>query len=333
MTKLPAILLLGQIACLGCSTAVSTAPPPQSGGGVRAAPGPTLFPPGVADAGPQRSPYPIIFAAGFAALHNTPANDYFKPIANLLKQNGHDAWVSSVDPYNDSYVRGAQLQAFVEVVLAQTGAERVNLICHSQGGLDGRYVASKLPGKVAAIVTISSPHRGVPVADVATGAVPGALTDAVAALMNLFGAGDYNSNAKAGIVQLSSAGAAAFTAKVADDPTTHYYSLAGRSNGSNGDDDCASDNEVPFIGRYDNGVDTLNLVLSASAAIANGSAMLSPTNDGLVTVASSKYGMFLGCVPADHLDETGQSLTLSGNPFDPNGFYLQLADWLVARGY
>ena len=32
----------------------------------------------------------------------------------------------------------------------------------------------------------------------------------------------------------------------------------------------------------------------------------SRVNDGLVTVQSAKWGKFLGCVPADHLDEVGQ---------------------------
>ena len=59
-----------------------------------------------------------------------------------------------------------------------------------------------------------------------------------------------------------------------------------------------------------------------------------PTNDGLVTVASAKWGTFLGCVPADHLSEVcqigGQS---SGSSFDCLTMYRDLANWLVARGF
>jgi triacylglycerol lipase len=29
-------------------------------------------------------------------------------------------------------------------------------------------------------------------------------------------------------------------------------------------------------------------------------------NDGMVTVESAKWGKFMGCIPADHLDEVGQ---------------------------
>ena len=93
---------------------------------------------------------------------------------------------------------------------------------------------------------------------------------------------------------------------------------------------------MPFISRYDSYVSSLNPLLAAPAAIINGSFTPAPTNDGLVTVASAKWGVFLGCVPADHLAEIGQiggQLPDPGNPFDHVLFYRQLANWLVERGY
>jgi hypothetical protein len=53
-----------------------------------------------------------------------------------------------------------------------------------------------------------------------------------------------------------------------------------------------------------------------------------------VTVASAKWGTFLGCVPADHLSEVcqigGQS---SGSDYDCITMYRDVAGWLVARGF
>jgi triacylglycerol esterase/lipase EstA (alpha/beta hydrolase family) len=75
--------------------------------------------------------------------------------------------------------------------------------------------------------------------------------------------------------------------------------------------------------------------LTASAAILNSTKPVQ-TNDGLVPVASTRWGTFLGCIPADHLDEICQiagDQPGGSNSFDCERFYRQLADWLVARGY
>ena len=58
-------------------------------------------------------------------------------------------------------------------------------------------------------------------------------------------------------------------------------------------------------------------------------------NDGLVTVQSARWGTFLGCVPADHLDEVGQIAHLlpdliSG--FDHKQLYRRIVDTLHRDG-
>ena len=61
-----------------------------------------------------------------------------------------------------------------------------------------------------------------------------------------------------------------------------------------------------------------------------------PVHDGLVPVASARHGTFLGCIPADHMDEVNQLAGDSpgpGNPFDAVQFYRDLAAWLVAQGF
>ena len=59
-------------------------------------------------------------------------------------------------------------------------------------------------------------------------------------------------------------------------------------------------------------------------------------NDGLVPVESAKWGTFLGCVPADHLDEIGQIGGLPpglGNDWRHKPFYVSLVSYLRAHGY
>jgi triacylglycerol esterase/lipase EstA (alpha/beta hydrolase family) len=189
-------------------------------------------------------------------------------------------------------------------------------------------------------VLVAGVNRGDYVADVASGLVQGPAGDALAALLEFFGKtvldpdGNPNSDAKAAVAQLTTPGCEAFNAKYPDAPDVAYFSIAGRSQNGGGDIDCGSATEAPFIGKWDQVKGPVNPLLAATASIINGSAAVPPTNDGLVTVASSKWGTFLGCVPADHLAEVcqigGQS---SGSSYNCVTMYRDIADWLVERGF
>ncbi len=56
----------------------------------------------------------------------------------------------------------AEIKAQLLKWLEETGAEKVNIIAHSKGGLDARYMISSLgmADRVASLTTISTPHRG-----------------------------------------------------------------------------------------------------------------------------------------------------------------------------
>ncbi|MCU1276948.1 MAG: lipX [bacterium] len=322
-----------------CSSSTASTPTPVGGNGdvPRGAtdwPGPSTTP------APTHKPYPIVLAHGFSGFHNIGPLTYFYGVQDALSKDGHDVYVTVVDPYNSSEIRGAELLAQVEKILADTGAARINLICHSQGALDCRYVANKLGKKIAAVVLLAGVNRGDYVADVASGAVQGPAGDALNLLLTLFGngvldpGGNPNTDAKAAIAQLTTAGCEAFNAKYPDDPNVAYFSIAGRTENGGGDADCGSGREAPFIGKWDQVKGPVNALLSGTASLIDGSGAPPPTNDGLVTVASARWGTFLGCVPADHLSEIcqlgGQS---SGSSFDCVTLFRDLADYLVARGF
>ena len=324
---------------LGCSSSTASAPTPVGGNdnGPRGAtdwPGPSTTPP------TTHKPYPIVLAHGFSGFHNIGPLTYFYGVQDALSKDGHDVYVTVVDPYNSSEIRGAELKTQVEKILANTGAERVNMICHSQGALDCRYVANQLGKKIGAVVLLAGVNRGDYVADVASGAVQGPAGDALNLLLTLFGdgvldpGGNPNTDAKAAVAQLTTAGCEAFNAKYPDDPNVAYFSIAGRTENGGGDADCGTIREAPFIGKWDLVKGPVNALLSGTASLIDGSGAPPPTNDGLVTVASARWGTFLGCVPADHLSEIcqlgGQS---SGSSFDCVTLFRDLADWLVARGF
>ncbi len=300
---------------------------------------PTQFPTATVD-GSVRKAYPIVLAHGMSGFKNIGPLDYYYGVADALTNDGHDVFVSQVDAFNSSEVRGAQLQAFIVSVIAQTGAAKVNLICHSQGGFDCRYAANQIPDQVASVTTIATPHLGDPIADIAENDLPGPVQDAVNAFLNILGTtidqGQQTQDAELALSLCSTAGAQAFTAKYPNAPQVDYYSIAGRSNGVLGDDVCSTPTEAPFVSRWNAYVDPVNPLLSPTGTILSNDVTPPPTNDGLVPVGSAKWGTFLGCIPADHLDEVGQIGGQSpgaGNPFDHVLFYRQLADWLVSRGY
>jgi triacylglycerol lipase len=283
---------------------------------------------------------PIVLVHGFSGFKNIGPLEYFYGVRKALIADGHQVFVAQVDPYNDSYVRGAQLQSQVEAILAETGADHVNLIGHSQGGLDCRYVANKLGNLIGAVVMVSTPNRGDPVADVALGYLPGPIKTALGALLVLFGetvldpSGHPNSNAQAALYALSSAGAAEFNQNVPDDPDVQYFSFAGRANNDTADADCGSSAEPSWIAAWGGRRDETSLLMKLPAWILSRAAP-GVANDGLVTVASAKWGTFLGCVPADHIQEVCQIANLSkpSSGFNCVAFYRSVANWLVARGF
>jgi triacylglycerol lipase len=54
-----------------------------------------------------------------------------------------------------------RLERFVDQVLAETGAERVDLVCHSLGGLVALEYTARESARVRRCVTVASPHAGV----------------------------------------------------------------------------------------------------------------------------------------------------------------------------
>src|SRR5205823_2947851 len=81
-------------------------------------------------------------------------------IRSDLAAGGAKVFVTEVSQFNTPEVRGEQLIAQLEQIRAITGKPKVNLIGHSQGGFDVRYVAAVRPDLVASVTTIGTPHRG-----------------------------------------------------------------------------------------------------------------------------------------------------------------------------
>lgn len=290
-------------------------------------------------------PYPVVLAHGFFGFEDFAGlgfiNYFYGIVDHLAAQGEVDVFTPSVDPFNDSTTRGLQLLEEVEAIVADTGYEKVNLIGHSQGGLDARVVAHLRPDLVASVTTISSPHHGTEVADIVLGIVPSsrvqALVDELVEIVGgpLWGDIDEDTSIAASLQQMSSPGMAAFNAEYPNAPGVLYFSIAGRSDRHLGTQECQSPDTPEFLAAYATGRDPIDPLMMVSESMVQGSSNYPIANDGLVNVPKAKWGTFLGCIPADHFDEIGHLFgdgPGDANPYEHRGFYLELVGFLRDRG-
>ena len=137
---------------------------------------PTASPPGANDWSCKPTaahPQPVVLVHGtFADMSNS-----WQAISPLLKNNGYCVFALNYGSYNGSGAIGVygvgeirnsarELAAFVDKVLAATGASEVDLVGHSQGGMMPRYYLKFLGGaaKVRALVGLSPSNHGTTVA-------------------------------------------------------------------------------------------------------------------------------------------------------------------------
>lgn len=286
------------------------------------------------------APYPIVLAHGFFGFEKFAGLDfvtYFYGVKEHLAKDGEAlVYTPAVDPFNSSDFRAEQLIAHIEEILAETGHAKVNLIGHSQGGLDARAVANKRPDLVASVVTVATPHYGSPVADVVLQYVDDPdYQDVLNEILKLIGAPLYDeigneTDVFKPLYLFSQAGSAEFNATHPDRPGVFYASITGRSDGQLGGEACKPDVAQSFIKEWDGVTDPIDVALALSEAVVDGGFDSEEPNDGLVRAVDARWGQFWGCVPADHLDQVGQ--LLGDNPGSENAWdHFEFYSKLVAR--
>ncbi|MEG0487515.1 MAG: triacylglycerol lipase [Acinetobacter sp.] len=104
--------------------------------------------------------YPVILLHGFLGSEHLLGSDYFYSIPDALRQEGAVVYAPTRSAVNSTEVRGEQTIAFLENLRQQHGYTKFNLIGHSHGGIDARYVMAKHPDWVASVTTIGTPNDG-----------------------------------------------------------------------------------------------------------------------------------------------------------------------------
>lgn len=262
-----------------------------------------------------RTRYPVIMVHGIF-FRDWQYLNYWGRIPRALKQNGALVYYGRQQSSLAIADSAAELKAEIERVLAETGAQKVNIIAHSKGGLDSRYAISRLgmAAHVASLTTINTPHRGCQFADVLLDSLPKWLVHYVERRYNaLFSMlGDDKPDFLAGVRDLTASACAKFNEMVPDAPGVYYQSIMSKMH----------NHRSAFF--------PLNISYLLSKKYEG-------DNDGLVSVSSAAWGNYLGLLSAgkkgishaDMIDLTHKDI----RGFDVSEFYVKLFSDLKERGF
>jgi triacylglycerol lipase len=111
--------------------------------------------------------YPVVLVHGIAAHDRGGIIDFWGRIPKILKENGVSVFFGNTDSWGGFESNAKLLKTTIDNILDETKSEKVNIIAHSKGGLDSRYLIWKYDygDKVASLTTISTPHHGAEIAD------------------------------------------------------------------------------------------------------------------------------------------------------------------------
>ena len=170
--------------------------------------------------------YPILFIHGLCWRDHSKSN-YWGRIPNTLIRNGATVFYG----YNDSTTNieraAEEIKDKISEIVKTTKYKKVNIIAHSKGGLDARYLISKLhmDHRVASLTTISTPHRGSEFSDFLYN-LPKPIYEIFCFGMNLYSKfiGSKNPDIGAGVYQTTTAYCKKFNKEVKDKKNVYYQS-------------------------------------------------------------------------------------------------------------
>ena len=220
--------------------------------------------------------YPIVLVHGLLGTDEyLNVVEYFHMVPGAMREAGFVVYNPASYLIAHSEERAPVLIEQFDAILAETGAEKMHLIGHSQGGLDMRVIVSGhgYADKVASMTTFATPHHGMNIE------LPEFLTG-----MNFHA--DYMRDE--------------FAPTYPDVEDMPRFSWAGRT--------CS---RLQFSCHDEAGDERVDLLLSATyqaLRLAHRNDDYDGANDGIVPVQSQIWGEFLGIIAADHFDEVGQLL-------------------------
>jgi triacylglycerol lipase len=260
--------------------------------------------------GATQTKYPVVLAPGVLGFDTVLGVPYWYKIPGALQSNGSTVYIATASAVNSANAVGEQLLGQVKTILAISGAQKVNLIGHSEGGFSSRYVAGTIPANVASVTTFDSPVKGSPVADdiggflnkTNTGGVASTIVNAFANLFDAAAGVSYGNSILAMLSSMSTNGAAQFNAQFPNGVPTSACGN-GAATGPNG--------QLYFS--YDGTSDVTNILDPLSVLWAATSLAFNGPNDGLTGQCSSHFGTVVrDNYPWNHGNAINQFLGLTG---------------------
>lgn len=214
--------------------------------------------------------YPLLLIHG-TGFRDRKWFNYWGRIPSSLSACGCHFYYGNQDSWATIENNAATLAERIREVLTETGAEKVNVIAHSKGGMEARYIISSLGMSdcIASLTTVSTPHHGSKTMDFICG-LPVFLFRAAAFFANLWFRilGDSKPDFHYVCKEFTTGYAEEFNRNNADAAGVYYQSYAGVMRNSFSD-------AMMFIPHF---------VVSR----------VEGENDGLVTPFSAKWGDFKG---------------------------------------
>ncbi|MEO0602664.1 MAG: alpha/beta fold hydrolase [Myxococcota bacterium] len=239
--------------------------------------------------------YPVVLlhgAFGFEELRiQNERHAYFYGVRERLEAKGVEVHTPEVSPVAGIRTRAKQLVRYLDGL----GLDRVNIVAHSMGGLDSRYAITHfgLHERVSALVTIGSPHRGTPLANLSN-----SVTTSIGIRRLLGHVGEM-------FRDLTTRRMALFNEDTPDHEGVYYASVVGRAKRM-------ADVHPLLLPTFQ--------WLAASAG----------DNDGIIPADSQEWGEVLFIVDADHWAQVGWSRS---EAVEPPKIYEAIADALAERGF
>lgn len=217
-----------------------------------------------------KTKYPLVLVHG-VGFRDLKYINYWGRIPKELIRNGATIYYGNQEAWGTVEHNAKDIKNKILDIVKTTGCGKVNIIAHSKGGLDARYMVSKLEmgDYVASLTMMSSPHRGCKFVDIAC-KLPDKIYKAIARFFDkrYRYLGDMNPDFYTASRQFSTYHSKKFNEEVRDVEQVYYQSYA-----------------TVVKNLFSDYIVTIPYILVK---------LTEGENDGLVAVDSAKWGEFKG---------------------------------------
>lgn len=261
-----------------------------------------------------KTKYPLVLVHG-VGFRDLKYINYWGRIPKELIRNGATVYYGNQEAWGTVECNAQDIKDKILDIVKATGCEKVNIIAHSKGGLDARYMISKLEmgDYVASLTMVSSPHRGCKFVDIACN-MPDKLYKAIARLSDKYFKilGDKNPDFYTASRQFSTYHSKKFNEGVKDVDGVYYQSYA-----------------TVVKNMFSDYIVTIPYIIVK---------LTEGENDGLVSINSAKWGEFKGVLKNKHRRGISHGDIIDLRRDDYKGFdviekYVEIVSSLKNEGY